>query len=115
VAATPRVRRAATRASYRRLCAELAEHAHRYYVLDAPTVADGEYDALYAQLLALEAEHPDWTEPHSPSQRVGARATTELRPVQRRVPMLSLSNVFDRRRRGGHRRPRKRGCCRRWR
>ena len=53
---------------------ELNEHAHRYYVLDDPTIEDDVYDALYAELEALEDEHPELVTPDSPTQRVGGDA-----------------------------------------
>jgi DNA ligase (NAD+) len=73
----------------------LAEHAHRYYVLDAPTIADVEYDRLFAELLELEAAHPEWVTAQSPSQRVGAPVASGLRPVTRKHAMLSLANIFN--------------------
>lgn len=73
----------------------LDEHAYRYYVLDAPIVADAEYDALYQELLAIERAHPSWVIPTSPSQRVGAPVAGDLKPVVRQNPMLSLANIFD--------------------
>ena len=74
----------------------LTEHAYRYYVCDAPTISDGEYDQLLVQLVAIEAQHPEWVTPDSPTQRVGASPRAGgLAPVQRTRPMLSLGNVFD--------------------
>lgn len=75
---------------------ELDEHSYRYHVLDQPVVADAEYDKLFAELLAIEAAHPDWVTPDSPSQRVGATPRVGgLKPVTRKRPMLSLANIFD--------------------
>lgn len=74
---------------------ELEEHAHRYYVLDAPTITDGEYDALYRELEALEDEYPELVTPASPTQRVGAKPSDTFAPYRHRYPMLSLGNVFD--------------------
>ena len=76
------------------LRAQLAEHDHRYYVLDEPSITDAEYDALMRELLAIEAQHPDWTTPDSPSQRVGGAARSDLAEVRHAVPMLSLANAF---------------------
>lgn len=73
----------------------LEEHAYRYYVLDAPIVADAEYDALFQELLAIEKAHPTLVHPSSPSQRVGAQVASGLKPVVRQIPMLSLANIFD--------------------
>lgn len=78
------------------LSAEIIEHRHRYYVMDAPTISDGEFDALMRQLLALEAVHPDLVTPASPSQQVGAAASATFAPVRHRVPMMSLDNAFSR-------------------
>jgi len=73
----------------------LHEHAYRYHVLDAPTIADGEYDRLFQELLAIEGEHPDWVTADSPSRRVGGAPLPEFRQVAHRLPMLSLDNVFS--------------------
>ncbi len=74
---------------------EVAFHAHRYYVLDAPLIADGEYDRLFQELLQLEETYPDLVTPDSPSQRVGAPPLAAFATVEHRVPMLSLENAFD--------------------
>ena len=81
--------------AYLKLRRALIDHAHSYYVLDAPTIADGEYDALFARLLAMEALHSTWADAGSPSQRVGAGPRGDLEPIRRRHPMLSLGNIFD--------------------
>jgi DNA ligase (NAD+) len=73
----------------------LARYAYEYYVLDAPTVPDAEYDRLYRELEALEAAHPDLIVPESPTQRVGASPSTGFAPVRHAVAMLSLGNAFD--------------------
>jgi DNA ligase (NAD+) len=71
----------------------LQEHARRYYVLDDPTIGDDEYDALFAQLRALEAEHPELVTPDSPTQRVGGTPVGRLEKVEHLEPMLSLDNA----------------------
>jgi DNA ligase (NAD+) len=71
----------------------LREHAHRYYVLDDPTVGDDEYDALLDELRALEAAHPELLAPDSPTRRVGAEPVGRLEKVAHLEPMLSLSNA----------------------
>lgn len=81
-------------ARHRFLCDELARHAHAYYVLDAPSVSDAEYDALYNELLALEATHPELVTPSSPSQRVGAAPRDGFRKVERATRMYSLDNAY---------------------
>ncbi len=68
---------------------------YEYHVLDQPTIADEAYDALMRELQSLEAAHPELVTPESPTQRVGAPASTRFAPVQHAAPMLSLSNAFD--------------------
>src|SRR3989339_974987 len=74
---------------------ELAEHAYRYYVLDAPTISDADYDRLFRELLEWEAKHPDLVPPDSPTVRVGGPPRAGFSQVTHRFPMVSLSNVFD--------------------
>src|SRR5258706_15845352 len=68
---------------------------YEYHVLDEPTIADEAYDALMRELQSLEAAHPELVTPESPTQRVGAPASTRFAPVQHAAPMLSLSNAFN--------------------
>ncbi len=77
------------------LRSELNRHAHAYYVLDQPTIPDAEYDALFAELQALESEHPELASADSPTQRVGGTPLPEFRQVQHDVPMLSINNGFS--------------------
>lgn len=77
------------------LRAELDLHNHRYYVLDEPSVPDAEYDRLFNELKALEAEHPHLVTPDSPTQRVGGAALAAFSQVRHEVPMLSLGNAFE--------------------
>ena len=72
----------------------IEEHNYRYYVQDAPTVSDSEYDALFRELQALEQEHPSLATPDSPTQRVGGAPAAAFESVPHRVPMLSLNNAF---------------------
>ncbi|HET9740029.1 MAG TPA: NAD-dependent DNA ligase LigA [Solirubrobacteraceae bacterium] len=72
---------------------ELAEHNHRYYVLDDPVIADDAYDALLDELRRIEAEHPELLTPDSPTQRVGAEPVSRLEKVSHLQPMLSLANA----------------------
>ena len=74
---------------------EIAEHDYRYYVLDAPSIPDAEYDRLMRELLALEAQYPALVTPDSPSQRVGGAPSAAFAQVTHAVPMLSLANAFD--------------------
>lgn len=73
----------------------IAEHNHRYYVLDAPTLSDAQYDALMHELQALEQAHPDLITPDSPTQRVGSQPLEAFGTVRHAVAMLSLGNAFD--------------------
>src|SRR4029453_12709669 len=77
------------------LRAEIRRHEHAYYVLDAPEIADAEFDALLKELQALEGEHPELVTPDSPTQRVGGAALTEFAPVRHSVPMLSIRTETD--------------------
>ena len=77
------------------LRAELDQHNYRYHVLDEPSIPDAEYDRLFRELKALEAEHPQWITPDSPTQRVGSAALSAFTQVRHEVPMLSLGNAFD--------------------
>ena len=79
----------------RKLREEIELHNYRYYVLDAPTIPDAEFDRLFRELQALEAEHPELVSPDSPTQRVGGAPASEFREVAHRVPMLSLNNAFE--------------------
>jgi DNA ligase (NAD+) len=74
---------------------QLAEHDYRYYVLDAPTVPDAEYDRLMVELRTLEAAHPDLITPDSPTQRVAGAASAAFGEVVHRLPMLSIDNAFS--------------------
>ncbi|WP_417915516.1 NAD-dependent DNA ligase LigA [Candidatus Electronema sp. JM] len=73
---------------------ELHEHAHRYYVLDAPIISDAEYDRLFRELLDLEAQFPELVTSDSPSQRVGGEPLPAFAEAAHALPMLSLDNIF---------------------
>jgi len=77
------------------LRAQLAEHDRRYYVLDAPTIPDAEYDRLMSELRALEASHPELITADSPTQRVSGTPSAGFGEVVHRVPMLSIDNAFS--------------------
>ena len=77
------------------LVGEIARHDRLYYQDDLPEISDAEYDALFRELLALEAAHPELRLPDSPSQRVGAPPAEGFAEVRHRVPMLSLENAMD--------------------
>ncbi len=74
---------------------ELEVHAHAYYVLDAPTVPDAEYDRLFRELHALEIAHPELLTADSPTLRVGAAPLAQFAPVVHDVPMLSIQTETD--------------------
>jgi len=73
----------------------LHQHAHRYYVLDDPSVPDAEYDRLFRELQALEAAHPELLTPDSPTQRVGGKPLDQFASVRHKVPMLSIRTETD--------------------
>ena len=73
----------------------IERYDHEYYVLDAPTVPDAEYDRVFAELQALEREHPGLASPDSPTARVGGAVAGGFASVRHSRPMLSLSNAFD--------------------
>jgi DNA ligase (NAD+) len=73
----------------------LREHNYRYHVLHDPIITDSEYDALFAELQAIEAEHPELVTPDSPTQRVGSDLESDLPKVRHPVPVLSLDNAFS--------------------
>ena len=77
------------------LRASIADHNYRYYVLDQPQVSDAEYDALFRELQALEAQFPQLQDAQSPTQRVGGEPLPEFGSVRHAVPMLSLGNAFS--------------------
>ena len=72
----------------------ISQHDYQYYVLDAPTISDGEYDGLYRQLVALETQFPALITSDSPTQRVGGTALNAFESVKHRQAMLSLNNAF---------------------
>jgi len=77
------------------LRAQLQQWAHEYYVLDAPTVPDGEYDRVFQQLQVLEGAYPALVTPDSPTQRVIGAVLDGLTPVRHVVPMLSIRTETD--------------------
>lgn len=79
----------------RRLEKILEEANHQYYVLDAPTMPDFEYDRLLRELETLEAEHPEYASPLSPTRRVGGEAVEGFPKVEHAVPLESLQDVFS--------------------
>ena len=74
---------------------ELVQANYEYYVQDNPTMSDYDYDHKLRRLEELEAAHPEWVTPDSPTQRVGGKALESFQQVQHRVPLESLQDVFD--------------------
>jgi DNA ligase (NAD+) len=74
------------------LRAEIRRHDHLYHVEGAPEISDGAYDALFRELKALEAAHPELVTPDSPTQRVGGEPRSDLPTVAHEAPMLSLDS-----------------------
>ncbi|HTK65908.1 MAG TPA: NAD-dependent DNA ligase LigA [Pseudonocardia sp.] len=83
------------RERHARLAAEVADHQFRYYVLDAPIVSDGQFDALWRELVELEERHPELATPDSPTQKVGGKFSTEFTAHDHLERMLSLDNAFS--------------------
>lgn len=77
------------------LRSELNRHNHLYYVLNSPEIGDKEFDMLLKELEGLEAEHPELSDPLSPTQRVGSDLTKGFEHVVHRRPMMSLSNCYS--------------------
>jgi DNA ligase (NAD+) len=71
------------------------EHDYKYYVLNAPTITDSEYDKLFSQLKELETKHPELITPDSPTQRVSGRPILEFSTVAHSLPMLSIDNTYN--------------------
>ena len=78
------------------LAQTLTDHRWRYYVLDAPTISDSEFDALMRELEEIEDTYPGLRTPDSPTQQVGGAPATTFAPVTHLQPMMSLDNAFDR-------------------
>ncbi|MFN3669540.1 MAG: NAD-dependent DNA ligase LigA [Brevundimonas sp.] len=90
----PDLSAAEAEAELARLSAELARHDALYHRQDAPEISDADYDALKRRALEIEERFPELTGPASPSQVVGAEASSQFAPVRHGVPMLSLDNAF---------------------
>ena len=79
----------------KKLRAKLLYHAQRYYVYDDPEISDYDYDMMYAELLRLEEDHPEFFDPASPTQRVGGKPLDKFEKVTHAVKMDSLTDVFS--------------------
>src|SRR5699024_6670301 len=74
---------------------QLEKYSYEYYVLDAPTIPDAEYDQLYQELIKLEELYPTLVSSDSPTQRVGGAILPGFNKVEHDIPMLSLDNAFS--------------------
>ena len=74
---------------------EIEQHNHNYYKLNQPTITDFEFDILMSDLIALENKFPQFSDPNSPTQRVGSDISREFEQVLHQYPMLSLSNSYS--------------------
>lgn len=83
------------RSELEKLRSEINFHNYRYHVLDQPVISDYEYDQMLLRLREIEALHPEWITPDSPTQRSGAAAAEKFSKVRHPAPILSLGNAFD--------------------
>ena len=83
------------REEHRELSEQVEEARWRYYVNDAPTISDAEFDRLMRRLEELEEQYADLRTPDSPTQKVGGAVSTEFTPVDHLEPMMSLDNAFS--------------------
>uniref|UniRef100_UPI0030DAD00C NAD-dependent DNA ligase LigA n=1 Tax=uncultured Planktosalinus sp. TaxID=1810935 RepID=UPI0030DAD00C len=74
---------------------ELSQHNYNYYVLDAPVISDYEFDQILKQLQYLEAQHPEFFDPNSPTQRIGGTITKNFETIVHEFPMHSLDNSYS--------------------
>ena len=79
---------------YEDLKAQVSTHNYRYHVLDAPIISDLEYDRLLNELKRIEADHPEWITPDSPTQRAGAKPADRFEKIRHPRAILSLANAF---------------------
>lgn len=84
-----------THQAYEKLCQEIWDHNRRYYSDSDPAISDEAFDRLLAQLQKIEAMHPEWISPTSPTQRVNEFITQGFKSVAHRNPMLSLANTYS--------------------
>lgn len=95
----PSLKEATTASGFAQRVAELHQllhlHAHRYYVLDEPTLPDAEYDQLFQELQEIEVAHPELKSPDSPTQRVGGKPLVQFATVPHAMPMLSIRTETD--------------------
>ncbi|NJN78992.1 MAG: hypothetical protein HC797_00090 [Anaerolineales bacterium] len=79
---------------YEALKEQINFHNHRYHVLDAPIISDLEYDRLLNEIKKIEADHPNWITPDSPTQRAGAKLADRFSKIRHPSAILSLANAF---------------------
>ena len=84
-----------TKQTMEELVRRLKQANYEYYVLDAPTMQDYEYDAMLRTLEEMEQAHPEWVQADSPTQRVGGEALSQFEKVSHSVPLMSLQDVFS--------------------
>ena len=73
----------------------LNQYSYEYYALDQPSVSDAVYDSLMIELKSIEAAHPEWITPDSPTQRVGNKLLEGFKKVRHERRMISLNDVFN--------------------
>lgn len=83
------------KSQYEKLVTEVLRHLELYHTQSSPEITDAEYDKLWAELLAIEKEHPELVTKDSPSQTVGAKVAAGFKTVRHAMPMLSLGNAFE--------------------
>src|SRR5512146_1237295 len=83
-----------TKSRYEELKQQIHFHNYRYHVMDDPVISDIEFDRLLKELREIEAEHPDWVTPDSPTLRAGAKPADRFVKVVHPAPILSLANAF---------------------
>src|SRR4030065_2254465 len=74
---------------------EIRKHDYLYYVQNQPEISDKQYDELFAELKALEAERPELVTPDSPTQRISGRPLEGFQTIRHAIPMLSVDNTYS--------------------
>ena len=80
---------------YEKLKREINYHNYQYHVNDSPLISDAEFDHLMIELREIEAIHPDWVSPDSPTMRAGSVSSDKFAKVAHPAPVLSLANAFN--------------------
>ena len=84
-----------THENYEELKKTINYYNYQYHVMDSPIVSDGEFDHLLVELREMEAAHPEWVTPDSPTMRAGAPTSDKFAKVPHPAPVLSLANAFN--------------------